>query len=232
MKHLSWTLPLLALAACTAGLDDTGMDTGEDPDLGLRFGFPVEEHDLIRPPAMGVDHDPVQYEGAWRITCTNYRGDSYPYCYDEHGGTDFILDGGFTAMDAGSATVVAAADGEVVSTDDGHYDRCHADITSLDVSCDGYEMIGNHVILEHEDGYRTKYWHFMSGSVLVEVGDEVLAGEPLGLIGSSGYSSLPHLHFGLEDEHEVAIDPYAGPYSQETSWWCEQGDPDGLPGDC
>jgi len=228
MKGLFF-LPLLA--ACTAVPDDTdtGTDTGPEE---LRFGFPVLERGRIRPPATGVDHDPTVYEGAWRITCTSYRGDSYPYCYDEHSGTDFILDGGFAAMDAGSATVVAAADGVVLSTDDGHYDRCHADLSLFDVSCDGYEMVGNHVILEHEDGYRTLYWHLLSGSVQVEVGEHVERGTPLGTIGSSGYSSVPHLHFGFEDAQETAIDPYAGPYSQETSWWCDQGDPDALPGDC
>jgi murein DD-endopeptidase MepM/ murein hydrolase activator NlpD len=94
-------------------------------------------------------------------------------------------------------------------------------------------MNGNYVILEHEGGYRTLYWHMKTDSVAVSVGDEVFCGDPLGLVGSSGYSSAPHLHFELQDASEATIDPYAGAYSQVETWWVDQGDPEGLPGsDC
>ena len=54
----------------------------------------------------------------------------------------------------------------------------------------------------------------------------------LGIVGSSGNSSMPHLHFGLEDEDGVVIDPFAGPSSQEETWWCEQNPQGELPGLC
>ena len=38
----------------------------------------------------------------------------------------------------------------------------------------------------------------MQDSAMVSVGDVVEAGTPLALVGSSGYSFAPHLHFGLE----------------------------------
>src|SRR5688572_16337558 len=45
--------------------------------------------------------------------------------YDGHRGSDFSLRGGNPAIDAGHA-VVAAADGVVIATLDGNYDRCDA----------------------------------------------------------------------------------------------------------
>ena len=139
--------------------------------------------------------------------------------------------GGFDAMDAGSATIVAAADGVVVETLDGNYDRCHATVEGID--CDGHPIVGNYVILEHDGGWRTLYWHLKNGSVAVAVGETVRAGDPLGKVGSSGNSSMPHLHFELQDARGAVVDPYAGSHSQPESWWCEQGDAEGLPGsDC
>jgi murein DD-endopeptidase MepM/ murein hydrolase activator NlpD len=68
--------------------------------------------------------------------------------------------------------------------------------------------------------------------VAVQPGQQVERGAALGLVGSSGYSSGPHLHFELQDASGQAIDPYAGEYSQPETWWCDQGDPDDFPGDC
>jgi len=132
-------------------------------------------------------------------------------------------------MDRGSARVIAAAGGEVIGVADGHYDRCHSDPATLDITCDGHEMRGNFVRLRHAGGWETLYYHLKSGSVLVAVGDRVRCGDRLGRIGSSGYSSGPHLHFEVQDADGVVWDPYAGPHSQELSLWTEQGADDALP---
>lgn len=239
--------PLLAVAAmllalgCAPGATDTspadsGADTAADtgpedvPRAPLQFRFPLLEVDLFEQ-TVGVDHDPVEYDPAslQAVICTNYDGRMFPWCYDGHDGSDYLLIGAFDQMDDGSATIVAAAPGVVVATDDGHYDRCHATIEGID--CDGNDGRPNYVIVEHEGGWRTKYWHMKQGSVAVKVGQTVGCGDVLGLVGSSGYSSAPHLHFELEDAAGVSVDPYAGAYSQPETWWVEQGDPEGLPGD-
>jgi murein DD-endopeptidase MepM/ murein hydrolase activator NlpD len=203
----------------------------EVPRAELQFRFPLADPSLFEQ-TVGVDHDPeVHGEGLEGVICTSYDGRSFPWCYDEHEGSDFLLLGGFDTMDAGSTPILAAADGVVVEVADGNYDRCHATVDGID--CDGYPTIANHVILEHPGGWRTLYWHMKNGSVLVAVGDEVHCGDPLGLVGSSGYSSMPHLHFGLEDAEGVVTDPYAGEFSQPETWWTDQGDDEGLPGtDC
>ena len=214
----------------TAKNVSTAIDISPTEAQQLLLHPPILEQDLfsIR---IGVDHDPTAQEtGVDQLICTDYQGRSFPFCYDEHDGSDYMLTGGFHQMDNGSATIVAAADGIVVATDDGHYDRCHGDSTTFTVSCDGHPMQANYVIIQHNNGYRTLYWHMKKHSVAVQVGQSVLAGTPLGKVGSSGHSMQPHLHFELQDPDNNAIDPYAGPYSQEKSWWCDQQDP--FPGDC
>ena len=176
---------------------------------------------------LGVDHDPSVDE-AYGMACVSYDGRNFPWCYDEHDGTDYIMTGGFEKMDAGSSPIVAAADGVVVETVDGNYDRCHGGQIG-EVDCDGHEMRANYVILEHAGGIRTWYWHLKRDSVAVSVGEEVLCGQPLGLVGSSGRSAMPHLHFEVKDGLGQTIDPYAGPYSGDSSWWVEQGDIGELP---
>ncbi len=224
---------LLALTGCPAAGPGAPADDDDGPAPGetrLLFALPLAEPWRIES-VVGVDHDPEVQSGnpLAAARCTNYEGDGFPACYDEHDGSDFILEGAFQAMDEGSTPVLAAAPGVVRSVEQDQYDRCHA--TFDGVSCDGNPMVGNHVILEHADGTTTRYWHLKRDSVRVEVGDEVPCGEPLGLVGSSGNSSTPHLHFEVQvpPAGEV-VDPFAGPESQPQSWWREQEGPFELPG--
>jgi len=53
----------------------------------------------------------------------------------------------------------------------------------------------NLIILQHDDGYRTGYWHLQHNGALVNVGDTVKRGQVIGLSGKTGYSAFPHLHF-------------------------------------
>ncbi len=217
---------LLTLSGCVMVFEPERVEYLDTPPPVL-LGFPIADPGTITR-TIGVDHDPVvQTSVVGDAICADYLGRAFPHCYDEHRGSDFILDGGFDAMDAGSVEVVAAADGVVISVADGNYDRCRAEGT--EVTCDGFDMVANHVILEHQGRLVTKYWHLKSGSVAVEVGQQVACGDVLGLVGSSGFSSMPHLHFQVESDEGIFYDPYAGPYSQDVSLWEDQGPPEGLP---
>lgn len=144
--------------------------------------------------------------------------------YDGHRGSDFSLRGGNGAIATGY-DVVAGAAGTVVSTQDGHYDRCTAcggAMCGLDF---GFGF-GNHVVINH-GSYRVVYAHMRTGSLRVGPGDTVTCGQTLGQIASSGCSTGAHLHFEtrpLGGASSTAFDPFAGPCSATSpSRWVSQG---------
>jgi hypothetical protein len=63
---------------------------------------------------------------------------------------------------------------------------------------------GNFVIVDHGNGLSTRYAHL--NSVGVQAGAKVKAGQPLGLSGSTGKSSGPHLHFEVM-QNGAQVDP-------------------------
>ncbi len=60
---------------------------------------------------------------------------------------------------------------------------------------DGTTGYGRFVILSHRDGLTTLYGHL--AQPVVKVGDQVVQGQPVGMEGSTGYSTGPHVHFEL-----------------------------------
>lgn len=52
---------------------------------------------------------------------------------------------------------------------------------------------GLFVLINHPEGYQTMYGH--ASRILVAAGEQVLAGQVIGLSGSTGRSTAPHLHF-------------------------------------
>ncbi|HXF30845.1 MAG TPA: M23 family metallopeptidase, partial [Solirubrobacterales bacterium] len=58
---------------------------------------------------------------------------------------------------------------------------------------------GNHVVVQVGPGVYAFYAHLIPSSVMVKVGRQVKVGQPLGLLGNSGNSNAPHLHFQLMD---------------------------------
>jgi murein DD-endopeptidase MepM/ murein hydrolase activator NlpD len=67
--------------------------------------------------------------------------------------------------------------------------------------------------------YTVKYGHTIVGSQRVQVGDEVQPGQILGLMGSTGCSTGPHLHFMVQNERGEFLDPmnFIGPNRRELT---------------
>ena len=79
----------------------------------------------------------------------------------------------------------------------------------------------NHVVVAHANRQETVYGHFKRGSISVHVGRRVLAGQQLGLTGSSGNSSGPHLHLTTRWRGDV-YEPFAGRCRPGSSGWLNQ----------
>jgi murein DD-endopeptidase MepM/ murein hydrolase activator NlpD len=137
------------------------------------------------------------------------------FAYNGHDGWDYAA--------APPTRALAAANGEVIfagNADDGCNTRA--------------------VAIDHGNGYRTLYWHL--ARVDVEIGMRVAAGEPIGVIGNTGCSTGPHLHFGVQYLGRN-VDPYgwcgagpdpwaAHPAGAPSVWlWADRPNPCGPPPD-
>lgn len=189
-------LTLAVLAGC-------GDSTGPPPDEDSLFTAPI----LGAPMAdvfygAYLDHDPG---GGARDHACGIKA------YDGHAGVDILLRN-FQVQDKG-VPVIAAADGTVAWVRDGLPDRS--------TTWEGTSGFGNAVEISHPGGLSTVYGHLRRGSVAVTHGESVRRGALLGLVGSSGRSSWPHLHFEVR-KGGVSLDPFAGECSPTKSLWADQ----------
>ena len=164
------------------------------PDDALALGFPVDciigQSCLIQ---KLFDHDPGPGRRDYRCGLLTTNG---------HDGIDIRLRT-MADMRKGFA-VVAAAPGTVLRIRDGEPDLSVDDRAGLD----GKDA-GNAVVIDHGGDWQTQYSHLRQGSIIVGPGQRIVGGERIALIGLSGNSEFPHLHFTLRHRGE-AVDPFIG----------------------
>jgi hypothetical protein len=131
-----------------------------------------------------------------------------PFTYNGHAGIDTGIRS-FGEQDIG-VPVYAALGGRVIFAQDGWPDK----------NTNGGEQ-GNIVGIDHGAGRTTWYYHLKRDSVAVSVGEDVVPGQPVGMVGSSGNSYGPHLHFQSEDGG-VPVEVFAGPCRPGASGWRDQ----------
>lgn len=138
--------------------------------------------------------------------------------YNHQGIDYFTWPNPWYKMDNDLVQVVAAEAGTITTKIDGNYDR----------SCgfnDPNNQGWNAVYITHSDGSYAFYGHMKSGSLTNKtIGETVEVGEYLGIVGSSGTSTGPHLHFETFDSMNNLVEPYFGPFNNmnNDSWWRNQ----------
>lgn len=184
----------------------------------VALGWPLTTRDGFSDPGYHgvtnyVDHQSAYPNQVLDFACGRRTYDSSSGY--NHKGTDYYLwPFAWNKMAAGDVRVVAAAAGVIVGRHEGNPDQ----------SCSFNSNSWNAVYVRHADGSVAWYGHLKRGSVTPKgVGAPVAAGEYLGLVGSSGNSTGPHLHFELYSGGQL-IDPYAGGcYAPPGgSWWAQQ----------
>ena len=155
------------------------------------------------------DHD--SSDGAKDFTCGSRT-------YNGHDGTDIrLLD---AQAERAGVQVLAAAAGRVLRIRDG--------VNDISIRITGKAAVagnecGNGLVIDHGQGWSTQYCHMQKGSLVVSPGQLVKAGEPLGKVGLSGETEVPHLHLTVR-HNDVAVDPFSdgrppGTCSQGRSLW-------------
>jgi murein DD-endopeptidase MepM/ murein hydrolase activator NlpD len=115
------------------------------------------------------------------IITAAYHDPTYPWRYlFEHSGTDMAAPTGTAVMAASPGYVAQARTGK---------------------------SFGNYIIVIHDGGFATLYAHLSRIDVMPD--QFVARGQTIGLVGSTGFSSGPHLHFELrKDGFPVDAEPY------------------------
>lgn len=145
----------------------------------------------------GVSAQPLLYRlpviGNWRVQRTHYGATN-----DQAYAIDIVKDDPMTPKAVQQNTdypsynqpIVADAPGFVVIAVDGVPDNTPG-------SKNVYDMHGNFVVIDHQNGEFSLFAHFIPGSLKVRPGTYVAMGTELGRCGNSGHSTMPHLHWQI-----------------------------------
>ncbi len=76
-----------------------------------------------------------------------------------------------------------------------------------------HKQYGNYVVIRHADGYKSLYAHM--SKLLTEKGEKVDQGDKVGLVGTTGYSTGPHLHFTVYKNNNL-VDPLTLAFKNES----------------
>lgn len=188
--------------------------------IDVRFSWPLRaESHLFDFGYHGISNF-VDHNSKFPSVLTDYNCGRRTYDTNSgynHAGIDFFTwPFGWNKMDNSEVAVLAAAPGVILDVVDGNFDR----------SCSFNNDSWNAVYVRHSDGSVAWYGHLKNGSATTKsIGEEVEEGEYLGIVGSSGNSTGPHLHFEVHDASGNVVDPFKGTCNQiESSLWQSQRD--------
>jgi len=164
---------------------------GPQAASGVKFQLPMDNYYGIN---FHYDND-----GSWGGLRDKNCG---TVTYDGHRGTDFRANYGNTIRASAGGTIYHRNDGCATTGSYGNW--CG----------NGF---GNHVRIDHGDNWRTIYGHMTNGTVTGYGWRN--CNDYLGVSGSSGNSTGPHLHFEVIKYGYPYDDPFAGPCSGPETYW-------------
>lgn len=208
------------LAASVADLQARGvLPAVPDKAAGVLLQWPLRAAAHVDDPGVHGISNFVDQDSAFPNQLLDYNCGARTYDQAggyNHSGTDiFLWPFSWHKVDDDDVEIVAGAAGVIISKSDGNYDR----------NCSFGGGFWNAVYVRHADGSVAWYGHMKNGSTTAKaVGQAVAAGEYLGVVGSSGNSTGPHLHLELYDNLGNLVDPWAGACNSRNvdSWWAQQ----------
>ena len=200
-----------AVAPGTAVIHATSEGKSGTTTVTVTYGTPAP---FLQSPFTGeymtlniMDHDtPLEFVDFNGRTITSWGEDVATY--DSHAGYDFLMPIG--------TPVLAAAAGEVITAETATF---FCPILNTTVNQLGVQ-IAHH--LPGGNVYQTYYAHL--STIGVTVGQQVSAGQQIGLSGNTGCTTVPHLHFQLDrltatNNGQLAhVDPYGWTGSGTDPW--------------
>ena len=162
----------------SSGNANSGSTENNNNNSTNNYDYGYEDKSMFTWPVPGFYH--ISYGVGW-------RWGAY------HAGIDIY------SSNIRGAKICAAADGTVIRVEN----YCPHDY-GKNGSCGCGGGYGRYCIIDHGNGWWTLYGH--SEGITVSVGQQVKQGDVLGTVGSTGYSTGPHLHFEVR-HNGVALNP-------------------------
>ncbi|MBN2048734.1 MAG: M23 family metallopeptidase [Anaerolineaceae bacterium] len=173
-------------------MSDSNDVSAENEVLQFQFPTPAPTDDQNwRPPLYEIPWAPGPYDHFYFVRPIAVDEINWPLPDYRYGGTFFAPDIVHTGIDIAAprnTPVLAAAKGRVVWAENGLYFGVY----------NPDDPYGLAVVIEHEFGYQneklyTVYAHM--DRIDVTLGQEVNTHDPIGVVGDTGYTTGPHLHF-------------------------------------
>jgi len=152
----------------------------DSPEAGGRLWLPPSALGASRPSSGGFSPGEAALPTSWPLTERGFVTQRLLAGSEgEHPGVDIAVPTGSYVRAAGAGTVVEAGD---------------------------HPVYGHYLVVDHGNGYRSLYAH--ASVLLAAEGEEVRRNQVIGLTGSTGRSTAPHLHFEILLDGEP-VDPFS-----------------------
>ena len=174
-----------------------GMRIAVQTNKPLVIGSPLRGRWIA---ANGLSNDTVHRRSIYPLDGQIRNAQRFATDWVRLGDDGLVARGGDLSQNANyygyGAEVLSVADGVVVGAKDGIAENIpQTKARAVPITLE--TIAGNYVLLDIGGGHFALYAHLQPNSLNVKVGDKVKLGQVLALVGNSGNSDLPHLHFHL-----------------------------------